>query len=56
MLPPEFLVELVQTVGADFVRTDDESLAKYGQDGLKRGHRAEVVAIPGSTSEVAAVA
>src|SRR5512135_385862 len=56
MLPQSFACDLREIVGAGFVRTDDEALAKYGQDGLKRGQRAEVVVIPGSTSEVAAVA
>jgi glycolate oxidase len=56
MLPPAFAADLASIVGGEFVRTDDESLATYGQDGLKRGHRAEIVVVPGSTSEVAAVA
>jgi glycolate oxidase len=56
MLPTSFVCDLRDIVGDEFVRTDEESLAKYGQDGLKRGHRAEVVVLPGTTSEVAAIA
>ena len=56
MLPTDFFNDLSLIVGSAFVRTDEEALAIYGQDGLKRGHRAEVVVIPASTSEVAAVA
>jgi glycolate oxidase len=56
MLSPSFVRDLGEIVGAGFVRTDDEALAVYGQDGLKRGHRAEVVVMPGTTTEVAAVA
>ncbi len=56
MLPPSFVCDLRDIVGAEYVRTDEASLATYGQDGLKRGQRAEIVAIPGSTSEVAAIA
>jgi glycolate oxidase len=56
MLPPSFVCDLREIVGADHVKSDADSLAKYGQDGLKRGHRAEIVVVPGSTSEVAAIA
>jgi glycolate oxidase len=56
MLPTSFVCDLRDIVGDESVRTDEESLAKYGQDGLKRGHRAEVVVLPGTTSEVAAIA
>ena len=56
MLPASLVVDLSEIVGAEFVRTDEDALAKYGQDGLKRGHRAELVVIPGTTSEVAAIA
>lgn len=56
MLPSAFVADLVQVVGPDYVRSDEATLAVYGQDGLKRGHRAELVVLPGSTSEVAAIA
>ena len=56
MVEPGFVVGLREIVGPAFVRADEEARAKYGQDGLKRGHLAEIVVIPGTTSEVAAVA
>jgi len=56
MMEPAFVADLRETVGPAFVRADEEARAKYGQDGLKRGHLAELVVIPGTTSEVAAVA
>ena len=42
-------------VGPEFVRTDDESRRAYGMDALERGALADVVALPGSTREVAAI-
>ena len=42
-------------LGAEFVRTDDQSRTVYGTDALKRGHPADVVVLPGNTGEVAAV-
>jgi glycolate oxidase len=56
MLLPSFITDLSQIVGPAFVRADEAALASYGQDALKRGHRADLVVIPGSASEVAAVA
>ncbi len=43
-------------VGADFVRLDPASLLRYGMDALKHGRRADLVVIPDSTAEVAAIA
>jgi len=43
-------------VGPDFVRTDAASLHTYGMDGLRRGVDPDVVVLPGTTAEVAAVA
>jgi glycolate oxidase len=43
-------------VGAANVRVDEESRLAYGTDALKRGHPADIVVIPGTTAEVAAVA
>ena len=42
-------------VGTEHVRTDDESRIKYGTDALKRGRPADIVVLPGTTTEVAAV-
>ena len=37
MLPPAFVEEMRQIVGADRVRADPAALDAYGQDALKRG-------------------
>lgn len=56
MLGPAFVSDLAQIVGDEFVKEDEAALAAYGVDARKIGHPAEVVVLPGSTSEVAAVA
>jgi len=56
MLPPTYISELEQIVGAPFVRRDDATRTAYGQDALKQPHLPDVVVVPGTTSEVAAVA
>jgi glycolate oxidase len=56
MLPQSFIADLEQTFGASFVRRDAASLERYGADALKRGHPPDVVVIPGSATEVAALA
>jgi glycolate oxidase len=43
-------------VGAEHVRDDQASREEYGTDALKRGRPADLVAIPGTTAEVAAIA
>ena len=48
--------ELEQIVGADHVRRDAASLAAYGTDALKIGHPADLVILPGSAQEIAAIA
>jgi glycolate oxidase len=53
---PAFVDQLTTIVGADFIRVDDASLDSYGVDALGKGHRPDVVVIPGSTSEVSAIA
>ncbi len=47
---------LADIVGADHVRTDADARRIYGTDALKRGHPADVVVLPASTREVAAIA
>jgi len=50
-------VRLLQSiVGEQYVRTDDDSRQRYGADALKRGHPADVVVLPATTGEVAAIA
>jgi glycolate dehydrogenase FAD-linked subunit len=48
--------ELEQIVGADHVRRDVSSLAAYGVDALRIGHPADLVILPGSAQEIAAIA
>ena len=56
-LPPGFLDTLRAAVGDGWVRVDAEALDQYSVDGLKRiSRRPDVVVVPGSTPEVAAVA
>ncbi len=56
MLPPDFHNAVITIVGAPFVRADAEALDKYGVDSLKRGHAPDLVALPGSTAQVSALA
>jgi glycolate oxidase len=56
MLRPDFLARLNSILGPEYVRTDDQSRIIYGTDALKRGMPADVVALPGKTHEVAAIA
>ena len=56
MITATFQESIASIVGADHVRTDDQSRIAYGTDALKRGKPADVVVLPGNTGEVAAVA
>ena len=56
MITPSFPQSLATVVGADHVRTDDESRIAYGTDALKRGMPADVVVFPANTREVSEVA
>jgi len=51
-----FIAAATAVVGADFVRIDEASRLRYGTDALKRGEPADLVVIPGTTAEVAAIA
>ena len=55
MITSALLDSLTSTVGASHVRTDADSRLGYGTDALKRGAPADVVVLPGTTEEVAAV-
>ena len=55
MIPSDFIASLTALVGQAHVKTDDPSRLSYGTDALKRGTAADVVVLPGSTAEVAAV-
>jgi glycolate dehydrogenase FAD-linked subunit len=54
-LPAAFVEQLERAVGAEHVKRDVDSLHAYGADALKRGHPADLVVLPGSTAEVAAI-
>ena len=45
-----------EIVGADYVRTDERSRQQYGTDALKRGRPADLVVLPGTVDEIAAIA
>ena len=51
-----FVAGVTAVVGAGFVHQDDAARLRYGTDALKRGQPADLVVIPGTTAEVAAVA
>jgi glycolate dehydrogenase FAD-linked subunit len=51
-----FVRAVTSIVGPSFVRSDAESREAYGTDALRRGHPADLVVLPGSTSEIAAIA
>ena len=56
MLSPAFAEDVERIVGPAHIRRDAASLEAYGTDALKRGRPAEIVALPGTTAEVAAIA
>jgi glycolate oxidase len=55
-LPEPFISQIEATVGGQWIRRDAASRLAYGTDALKRGHPADLVALPGSTAEIAAIA
>src|SRR6185503_19418980 len=55
-LASRFVSELRNIVGDEHMRSDDVSRANYGVDALGKGHPPDIVAIPASTGEVAAIA
>jgi glycolate oxidase len=55
-LPDRFADEMRALVGSAWVHTDLASRTAYGVDALQRGHPADLVVVPASTAEVAAVA
>ncbi len=48
--------ELRAIVGPEYLRADPESLERYGVDALGKGHPPDVVVLPASTNEIAAIA
>jgi glycolate oxidase len=55
MLSQTFVDALQAVIGADHIRTDETSRTTYGTDALKRGAVADVVVLPATTPEVAAI-
>ena len=55
-LPASFIGDIEQVVGAAFVLRDEAARTRYGQDGLKVPRLPDAAVLPGTTSEVAAVA
>jgi glycolate oxidase len=51
----QFRASLVDIVGSQHVRSDEATRTIYGTDALKRGTPADVVVLPGSTADVAAI-
>jgi glycolate oxidase len=54
-LQPVVLSSLERIVGAEHLRVDPDALEFYGVDALGKGHPADLVVLPGSTEEVAAI-
>ena len=55
-LPERVVAELREAVGAEHVRVDVASLDAYGQDALGKGHPPDLVLVPATTQEIAAIA
>ena len=56
MIPESFVEAVAAVVGGDHVRRDEASRTAYGLDALKRGHPADLVVLPATTAEIAAIA
>jgi glycolate oxidase len=55
-LPERFVAGLQEVVGPQHLRADAASLVAYGQDALGQSHPPDLVVIPASTREIAAIA
>lgn len=55
-LAPVIVSALVRVVGEEHARADRSALDKYGQDALQIGHPPDIVVLPGTTADVAAIA
>jgi glycolate oxidase len=51
-----FVAAAAAIVGAGFVHQDETARLRYGTDALTRGRPADLVVVPGTTAEVAAIA
>ena len=55
MFDKDAILELQEIVGSDHVRQDAKTLNEYSSDALKQPGNAEVVVLPNTTDEVAAI-
>jgi glycolate oxidase len=55
-LPEPFVAALCEAIGVEHVRGDVASLDAYGQDALGKGHPPDLVLVPATTCEIAAIA
>jgi glycolate oxidase len=55
-LPTSFVDAITEVVGAAHVKRDAESLLSYGTDALLKGRPADLVVLPASAHEIAAIA
>jgi len=51
----QLATDLEAIVGPAWIKRDDAALIDYGTDALKKGRAADLVVLPGSTAEVAAI-
>ena len=56
MIPESFVAAIVDIVGPDHVRRDQASRLAYGTDALKQGQAADLVVMPASAQQIAAIA
>src|SRR5919201_2663843 len=56
MIPVQLVSELTAVVSPENIKSDPASLDVYGRDALNKGAAPDLVVLPGSTREVAAVA
>ena len=56
MIPESFVAAIVDIVGPDHVRRDEASRLAYGTDALKQGQAADLVVMPASAQQIAAIA
>jgi len=56
VIPESFVAAIVDVVGAEYIRRDEASRVAYGTDALKCGHPADLVAMPASAQQIAAIA
>ena len=56
MIPESFVAAIVDVVGAEYIRRDEASRLAYGTDALQKGHPADLVAMPASARQIAAIA